>query len=165
MAAISKKLIRNPNKPWCGLEGLFFIFIFFICFCFSNPTFPSRSPIGSVPCVPFYTLSSPALKGVTCRFRFKHTMFITRANWGQGCYMVHITLFFSLHRFPSLGSQARTGWVGLLSRLDSCINSPSSKGFIEFCKVYKKDNIFWCYFLCNGFSFWRACFGTQIQPL
>ena len=46
-----------------------FIFIFIIYFfrglCFSNPFSPHRSPINSVPCVPFYTLSSPAFKGVT----------------------------------------------------------------------------------------------------
>ena len=33
--------------------------------CFSNPTSPPRSPIGSVPCVPTYTLSPPAFQGVT----------------------------------------------------------------------------------------------------
>ena len=44
---------------------------FFVCFvCFSNPTFSPRSPIGSVPCVPSNTLSSPAFKGVTRGMRF-----------------------------------------------------------------------------------------------
>ena len=39
---------------------------------FSNPTSPPRSPIGSVPFVPSYTLSSPAFKGVICGISFKH---------------------------------------------------------------------------------------------
>ena len=35
--------------------------LFFLCFvCFSNPTCPRC--IGSVPCVPSYTLSSPSLR-------------------------------------------------------------------------------------------------------
>ena len=41
--------------------------------CFSNPTSPPRSPIGSVPRVPSYTLSSLAFKGVTHGMSFKHT--------------------------------------------------------------------------------------------
>ena len=41
--------------------------------CFFNPTSPPRSPIGWVLCVPSYTLSSLAFKGVTCRMSFKHT--------------------------------------------------------------------------------------------
>ena len=37
-------------------------FMFFFEFClFSNPTSPPRSPIGLVPCVRSYTLSSPAV--------------------------------------------------------------------------------------------------------
>ena len=41
--------------------------------CFSNPTSPPRSAIGSVPCVPSYTLSSLAFNGVTHGMSFKHT--------------------------------------------------------------------------------------------
>ena len=48
----------------------FFLFGFV---CFSNPTSPPRSPIGSVPCVPSYTLSPSAFKGVTHGMSFKHT--------------------------------------------------------------------------------------------
>ena len=40
--------------------------------CFSYPTSPARSPIGSVPCVPSYTLGSPAFKGVTRGMSFIH---------------------------------------------------------------------------------------------
>ena len=40
---------------------------------FFNPTSPPRSPIGSVPCVPSYTLSFPAFKGVTREMSIKHT--------------------------------------------------------------------------------------------
>ena len=36
-----------------------YYYYFFVCF--SNPTSPPKSPIGSVPCVPFYTLSSPRI--------------------------------------------------------------------------------------------------------
>ena len=38
---------------------------FFGFVCFSNLTSPSRSPIDLVPCVPFYTFSSPVFKGMT----------------------------------------------------------------------------------------------------
>ena len=49
-------------------------FNFSPCFvCFSNPTSPPRSPIASVPCVPSYTLSYRAIKGVTRGMSFKHT--------------------------------------------------------------------------------------------
>ena len=52
----------------------FFCFLVFVCF--SNPTSPPRSSICLFPClvqcVPAYTLSSPALKGVTRRMDFKH---------------------------------------------------------------------------------------------
>ena len=49
--------------------------------CFSNPTSPPRCPIGSVLCVPFYTLSSPAFKGVTCGMSFKHTSPLPCYRW------------------------------------------------------------------------------------
>ena len=39
--------------------------VFFCFVCFSNPTCPPQSSIGSVQCVSFYTLSSLAFKGVT----------------------------------------------------------------------------------------------------
>ena len=45
-------------------------YYFFICF--SRPTSPPRGSIGLVLCVPLYTLSSPAFKGVTCGMDFKH---------------------------------------------------------------------------------------------
>ena len=51
----------------------FFFLIGFGFVCFSNPNCPPRSPIGLVPCVPTYTLSSPAFEGVTRRMSFKHT--------------------------------------------------------------------------------------------
>ena len=51
----------------------YLIIVFFGFECFSNPTSPPRSPIGSVPCVPSYTLCSPAFKGVTRGMNFKHT--------------------------------------------------------------------------------------------
>ena len=56
---------------------LIFFLIFFVCF--SNPTSPPWSPIGLVPClvqcVSAYTLSSPALKGVTRNKTFTYDFF------------------------------------------------------------------------------------------
>ena len=56
--------------------------------CFSNPTSPPWSAIGLVPClaqcVSAYTLSSPALKGVTCRMDVKHTH--THKHFPTPCY-------------------------------------------------------------------------------
>ena len=39
-------------------------------FMFFNSTFPTRSPIGLVSCVPSYTLSFPAFKGLNHRMSF-----------------------------------------------------------------------------------------------
>ena len=50
-----------------------FSFYWGVVVSFSNPTSPPRSPIGLVPCVPSYTLSSPVFKGVTWGMSFKHT--------------------------------------------------------------------------------------------
>ena len=57
-----------PYRIFCQVIQVFFVFV-----CFSNPTSPPRNPIGSVPCVPSYTLSYPAFKGVTRGMSFKHT--------------------------------------------------------------------------------------------
>ena len=47
--------------------------VFFrVVVCFSNPTSPPRTPIGSVPCVPSYTLGSLTFKGLTRGMSFKH---------------------------------------------------------------------------------------------
>ena len=43
---------------------------FFINVCLRSPTSPPWSPIGLVSCVPAYTLSSPAFKGVTRRMDY-----------------------------------------------------------------------------------------------
>ena len=54
-------ILKNANSFFWGVG------------CFSYPLSPPRSSIGLVLCVPFYTLSSPAFKGVTIRMSFKHT--------------------------------------------------------------------------------------------
>ena len=50
-----------------GKDNLYLVFFFFFCFfvSFSRPTSPPQSFIGLVQCVSFYTLISPAFKGVT----------------------------------------------------------------------------------------------------
>ena len=57
--------------------GLLFCFICFVCF--SNPTWPPRSQIASIPCVPFYTLSYPAFKGVARGISYV-SLFQTHSN-------------------------------------------------------------------------------------
>ena len=59
---IYKKLPRLGRKVKQISQNIFLGFE-----CFSNPTSPPKSNIGSVPCVICYTLSSPTFKGVTCR--------------------------------------------------------------------------------------------------
>ena len=73
--------------------------------CFSNPTSPPSSPIGSVPWVPSYTISSPAFKGVTHVMSFKQTsppLCTTGllSIFKQNCDLdlVKITIFFFLRR-------------------------------------------------------------------
>ena len=57
-------------------ESISFFFFFGVLYVL-YPTSPPWSSIGLVPClfqcVSAYTLSSPALKGVTCRMDFIHT--------------------------------------------------------------------------------------------
>ena len=99
-----------------------FRFSFFKSFvCFSNPTSPPWSSIGLVPClvqcVSADTLSSPALKGVTCRlsggvlissragsdFRlYSRTTIIAGANSD------HINL--SIYK-PQVGIEPRLRWM------------------------------------------------------
>ena len=60
-----------PNGKWYFILLSEFQIASFLCL--SDPTSPSRSPTGSVPCVPTYTLSSPAFNRVTRGMSFKHT--------------------------------------------------------------------------------------------
>ena len=69
--AVHAFLLENCPRE---LPSPLFFFFFFFWFCmFSNPTSHPRRPIGSVLCVPSYTLCSPAFKGVTRRMSLKHT--------------------------------------------------------------------------------------------
>ena len=64
-----------PSKYWTNLPCLRFSIIFFWgwVICFSNPTSLHWSSSWLVHCVPSYTLSSPAFKGVTRGMSLKHT--------------------------------------------------------------------------------------------
>ena len=66
-------LCTNVREAVTLSKQTFLLYFFLGGVCFSNPTSPPRSPIGSVPCVPSYTLSSPAFKGVTHGMSFKHS--------------------------------------------------------------------------------------------
>ena len=70
--------------------------------CFSYTTSPPRSPIGSVQCVPFYTLSSPALRGWPTEWAlFSTTNNIinhssSKINFSCRKYLIPITNYISV---------------------------------------------------------------------
>ena len=106
------------------------------CFsgCFSNPTSPPRSPIGSVPCVPLNTLSSPSFKGVRTEILYRIEKFLQQRGCTTGAHWSHLRN----EVFPVF-------IVPRASFLCEYIFSFLFEHFFSITKVLFKDNKYWLY--------------------
>ena len=70
----NEKSHTKPQYKKVNPQKIFYQFLFLFGFCmFSNTTCHPRSPAGLVPFVPFNTLNSPTVKGMTHGMSLKHT--------------------------------------------------------------------------------------------